>query len=222
MITFTELRGMLGITQPALSKLIRDGLPFEIEDGRKKFDEEIVARWLILHGYAEENREEPPEPAGLVCTTRKEAAEALGVSVRYLSEWLNEPGFPGHSGSPGRQDGYFPIAEIEAWRRGRPQYNAATDPVKDIRAKILTLEYQEKLENVVRLDMYEAFIMRTLSAFKANLEPLEDVIVARLPPEIDEKTRRDVQKIVADTVETLLNTLVELVQGDQDEVDDIE
>lgn len=212
---------MLGMTQPALTKMVNAGMPHTVENGRKLFDEELVAAWLVMKGHAEEVREEPAEPIGLICTTRKEAAAALGVSVRYFSEWLNEPGFPGQSGSPGRQDGYFPIAEIEAWRASRPAAIAASqDPVKEIRAKLLTLEYERELKALIRADMYESFVVRTLAAFKAQLETFDEEIVAKLPPELDEKTCRNIQETIAALVKKTLTTLAELVEGDQDEIDD--
>ena len=52
MLTFTQLREQLGLSQPALTKLIRDGLPHTLDGRTKLFDDQAVARWLLETGRA--------------------------------------------------------------------------------------------------------------------------------------------------------------------------
>lgn len=225
MLTFTELRELLGITQPQLTKWITAGMPHELDGRRKLFDEEAVAAWLIENGHAEEVAEESAQSVGQICTTRREAAAALGVSLRYFSEWLNEPGFPGFSGSPGRQDGYFPISEIEAWRANHPKFgqtgsgNDSRDRINVARAKKLELEYERELESLISVDVVERFIVRTLSAAKAILETLDEEVIALMPESIDAKTRTKIRRKVGDKVDQIQSTLAELIEGDEDEED---
>lgn len=225
MITFTELRELLGVTQPQLSKWVAAGMPHDLDGRRKLFDEDAVAAWLVANGYAEEVTDEPAPVVGQICTTRNEAAAVLGVSLRYFSEWLKEDGFPGFSGSPGRQDGYFPIAEIEAWRATHPRFgqtshaNESRDRINVARAKKLELEYEQALGNLIGVDVVERFIVRTLAAAKAILETLDEEVIALMPESIDAATRAKIRRKVGDKVDQIQNTLAELIEGDEDEED---
>ena len=111
MLTFSELAEQLGLTRPALSALVRDGLPYTADKRRKLFDGDEVAAWLVANGHAERS---PPAPT--VAVTREEAAQLLGVHLRTLAGWLRHGDFPGRAGDRGARNGYFPIEEIEAWR----------------------------------------------------------------------------------------------------------
>ncbi len=166
LITFTQLANRLGITRPALSRFVRDGLPYEMQGRRKMFAERAVSAWLVEHGLADPGRSD----AGAVAVTRAECAQHFGVSQRAVGYWLNEPDFPGRSGSPGRRDGHFPLDEIATWldRRaascgGRctasPELQAELLQVKVMRARRQLAEDAQRLAPITDVQAVIASIV---------------------------------------------------------------
>jgi len=229
-MTFSELRQALGITAPALTRLVKAGLPWSGSTRRKQFDPVEVRAWLLAHGYAEpEPRPASPAAAGIICTTKDEAARALGVTSRTIGDWLTDPTFPGRSGRPGRQDGFFPIAEIQAWRDGRtspegPDDSAHVERVRLTRGRAdkVELEVGRLSGRLVEVDQVARFFARTTASAAAILEELPDRVEAGLPRKTAGKLRRLIRAAIARAVEDTRSALAELVQGDTDPPDDEE
>lgn len=239
MLTSQQLCKKLGITKKRLDRWRREGLPSAMRKGRRLFDPLAVAKWIEQHGKGKrENQgqgvfEKAAGEAGArtVATTKNEAAQALGVSLRTLGDWLNDASFPGKAGSPGRQDGYFPLAEISAWRvaklggDGRSRSDASE--LSELRARKLGLEidqlqveYEKACGSILDAEELAAFLERHIAVVKTVLEQLTDKVETRLPTSLHAKVRAKIRKAVDDTVTEACNTIAETMQDGARNQDD--
>jgi hypothetical protein len=129
MLTAGELRKRFGFSADKLDRLIKQGLPVKGKGAKRQFDARKVAAWLKAQPKTERRKDgetaktKPPAPQrsspeqspAITAATIAEAAGHLKVAPRTLAGWLTDPSFPGKAGSPGKADGYFPIAEIQRW-----------------------------------------------------------------------------------------------------------
>lgn len=222
MLTFTELRNLLGITQRQLSALVNEGMPHSVVKGKKQFDEDAVASWLEKHPRFEVEPDLPavaPEPPETIYTTRQEVADHFGVSTRTIADWLKKEGFPGRSGGPGQQTGYFPARQIEEWL-GTPKggtYTSSSDRVNQARAKKLEIDIAKELRGLIPLDKYESLAVRTCNSARALIESMPDQVVQLLPADTPDETRSKIRKKVDDIAERFLSMLSQLIEGDEDD-----
>ena len=139
-------------------------------------------------------------------TTRGRAASLLGVTSRTMWDWSREPGFPGRMGSPGRADGHFPIAEIEAWRKqrfGDPADTAASRSTRErmigARADILELERNKLLGDLIEVETVERLFLRVASGARSVLGQLPDRLCSGAPDEDRPRLRRLAHSLVDET-----------------------
>lgn len=231
MLTAPQLQKKLGITKKRLDRWRKEGLPSELQGRKRLFDPAAVAAWIEQSGKGKRESQDAGEAgAGTIATTRSEASQALGVSLRTLAEWLTDPTFPGKPGSPGRQDGYFPLAEITAWRQaklggdGRSKSDAGE--LAELRARKLKLEidqlqveYEKLCGTILDAEETAAFLERHIAVVKTVLEQLADKVETRLPASVPAKVRAKVRKAVDDTVTEACNAIAE-TQREQADADD--
>lgn len=225
-----ELQAELGVTPAKLRSLIKAGLPFKGKGRARHFELSAVEQWLLATGRAEKIA--APSPAGVVARTTAEAAKLLDVSKRVFADWMTEPAFPGKPGSPGRRDGYFPIAEIEAWRAARfgsdSRSGSTDDGERAVRREMLEIDRDRKLAELERdvlgtlIDAEETtrFIEFVVATAKGVLQELPDRVLARMPSRLPAKLRRLIRKVVLSVARETLEHLTQLVKGDDDAKDD--
>lgn len=229
MITFTQLREQLGITQRALSNLIRDGLPCLAEGRRKVFEEEDVARWLLANNRAVLKEEEATKESPRVARTRKECAEHFHVHLRTVADWLEEPGFPGRAGTRGRRDGHFPLDEIAAWietrdalRNGGPRLDTP-----GLRDEMLSIKIQrerhrlaEEEGRLARIEDMVELVERLTNTAKRLLESLPDEAAKDLPEDLPAHTKTAVIKRLRRRIFDIERVVSEAIAGDTDDTED--
>ena len=233
MLTSTQLREQLGITQPVLTKLVRDGLPHTLDDrGRQKlFDDQAVARWLLDTGRATLEGED--QPKSKVARTRRECADHFGVHVRTVAEWLTDKTFPGHAGRRGDRDGDFPLDEIGQWidsrdalRNGGPRVETTNKrdellAVRIRRESVRTerdmLALEEDTGRLVSMEAMCELVTRQIHTAKKLLESLPDKAARDLPAELPAATRSAIVQRWRDGVYEVERTLSEMLADDEDE-----
>lgn len=234
MLTALQLQKKLGITKRRLDRWRKEGLPSRMKNRKRMFDPLVVAAWIEQNGKgkretpAQEAFENPSGECGsrTVATTRNEAAQALGVSLRTLAEWLNDPSFPGKPGSPGRQDGCFPLAEITAWRQakfggdGRSKGGDAGQLAEkrarrlDLQNDLLQVEVEKSLGSILDAEEMAGFLERHIGVAKTILEQLPDKVDTRLPAKLDAKVRAVIRAAVDETVTEAFNAVSETMRED--------
>lgn len=229
MLTFTELREALGISQPALTKLIQDGLPHSLEGRAKVFDDQAVAQWLVKTGRAVV---EGQGEVGKIARTRRECADHFGVHLRTVADWLEDPTFPGRSGTRGLRDGYFPLTEIADWmakrdalRNGGPQNDgselrdqllAARIRRETVRTARDELSLEEEQGRLTTIDAMLELVTRQINIAKTLLEALPDEAAKCLPETIDAAVRAAVVRRWRERIYEAERVLSETVAGDTD------
>lgn len=222
-----ELRQRLGITQRRLTEWIREGLPFTPAGRKKEFDAAAVAAWLQQTGKARPAAAAAAPTPPQVATTRAEASLLLDVNLRTLATWLIDPTFPGKAGSPGRQDGYFPIAEINAWREARfgadRRSGGPSDEVSSAKLRKTLIEcdreqyeFERELKTILDYEETARLIARQIATAKALLEQMPDKVDSRLPAKFGPKTRRRVRRAIAEVLDETMQALAEMAAGDTD------
>jgi len=229
MISFTELRHQLGITQPALSRLVAAGLPHANNGKRKEFDAHTVARWLLDTGRAiPADSPDVDGPACAIARTRREVADHFGVNLRTVAEWIDDTTFPGRSGNRGRRDGYFPLDEIAEWiavrdslRRGGPRVDLSGH---DLRDEMLSLKIQRERR---RLEQEEGelapiadmigLVARQISTAKQILDSLPEKAARALPESLPRKTRAAITERIRREIVAIEELLSEAMEGDTDD-----
>lgn len=231
MLSFTAVREQLDISQPVLTRLIRDGLPYTLNGRVKQFDEQAVARWLVDTGRA--TVDEPAERISSVAVTRAECGRHFGVSVRAVAEWLLEDDFPGRAGRPGRQNGYFPLDEIEAWLRDRDATRdggpeSAVLP-SQLRSKLLAVkirreERRDSIEagDLAPLSITIELVGRTIHIAKRLLETIPDEAAKMLPSTMPSDTKIAIIQQWRRRVYEVEDAIAEAILGDVDDCSDPE
>lgn len=123
---------------------------------------------------------------------QKQAAEALGYSVKSLQTWRKEPGFPDVSKG-------WDVAKIRSWLKERsrkiPEDEAAgrklnlaykAAQVRKIAAEASRKEREEEEAkgNLLRRDKYEAFLAEVTALFRGRLYAIPKQIAALVPAEM--------------------------------------
>ena len=230
MLSAAALRKKLGLTPAKLAGLVKQGLPCKGKGSKRQFDPAKVAAWLRERGLARQVA--VPPGAEQFVTTIAEAAQLLEVAPRTFAGWLTDPTFPGKAGTPGRRDGYFPIAAIRAWHlatHGVSAKSAASDEVaaaaKRMRAQIQNDREQVALEKdlgtIGDTEEMAAFCRRVAANAKALLDELADRVNARLPAKYPAAIRAINRKVINESVADILHTIAELVTGVTDATDDV-
>lgn len=225
-----ELQKALGITPATLRTWINAGLPCKGKGRVRVFEPAAVEQWLLDTGRAE--KPAAPSPAGVVARTMAEAAQLLDVSKRVFADWTKEPGFPGKPGTTGKRDGYFPIAEIQAWRVvrfGADARSGSDDSDREVRKDILEIkrdrdlaEFEQFLGTLVDAEQMALFICSRVATAKGVLQELPDRLLARLPSKMSPKLRKQIRKETLEVVREALEHLSELMKGDEDSKEDSE
>lgn len=222
MLTFTQLREKLNVSQPQLTEWIREGLPWEGTSRKKAFDPNQVRQWLLDNGKVRE--QQPPRgPIGPVCHTRSEAARELGVAERTIATWCSYPDFPGKPGHRGRREGHYPIPEIRKWHARtfgdvpmEGSANSARERKDNAHAAIAELDLAERTGELIPLADVIGFYVRQMNQAKAHLADLPDLVVDKLPPKVKREERQKIRDQVEEIRYQVLETFVELLKGDTD------
>lgn len=233
MVSHTELRDRLQVPETKLRAWIAAGLP-RVKEGRTwRYDPAAVAEWLVANGHAEKPNAAPvaapaSSPNSLIAVTRDEAAHALGVSLRTIAEWCKDPSFPGRPGDPSKRNGYFPIAEIEAWRHAKDGTRAAESLISPrerllrIRGDREELKYHKDRARLVDADEIERLLRRIIATVKAGLEPLGDELAEALTAEMREALGPELIRRVNRRLDDAYTVIAELLEGDTDPIVDEE
>lgn len=216
MLTAANLCEKLQITPKRLKAWLKAGLPSQqTAKGRpRSFDPAAVAQWLKSTGKVEADPEPPVKAdAQQVATTRDEAAKLLGVHWRTLATWMKDPSFPGKAGSPGRQDGYFPIEEIQAWHAarfgsdGRAAAGGGASEDAELRREKLRLEvdqlrveFERDQGRILDAQEVELLMLRHIATARTILEAISDKVESRLPTDLSVKLKAVIRKVVDETV----------------------
>lgn len=229
MITFTELREQLGISQPALSRLIRDGLPVHRDGRRKMFDADEVARWLVDNGRATRKGAATVQPDDrYIARTRKECAAHFGVHLRTVADWLEDETFPGRAGTRGRRDGYFPLEEIEQWLMRRDADRANGPEVANTRDELYQLklergryEFEQYKRNLISIEAVKSEVAKLIAIAKKILESMPFNAAAALPADLSPSVRDEIirrwQAAVREVEQTLSETVAEEAWQERDD-----
>ncbi len=231
MLDTKQLCDRLAITSRELSAWLREGLPSEGRGKKRQFDPAAVAAWLRQTGRAQVEAQPSAMPA-VVVTTRDEAARLLGVNLRTLATWLTEPSFPGKAGSPGRQDGYFPIDQIQLWwqaRCGADHRTKAGSSEEVAKAKLRRLlieadlqqiELERATRSLLDADDVARLAERMIATAKTRLDQVADQVNARLPAKFPRQLRRMVRRTLLKAIAEACDDVAELVAGDSDDLTD--
>jgi hypothetical protein len=224
-LTAKELCTKLGIDARQLGRLVKDGLPHAGRGKKRTFDAAAVAAWLQTTGRAQPAAPVPPQ----IAATKAEAAVLCGVSLRVMGDWLTDPTFPGKAGSPGRQDGYFPIAEIKAWRsatRGGDHRSdaAATQEIAAERLRRLRIEadrdhfeLEQDLGNLLDFEQTARLQERAIATAQTQLDQIVERALARLPSKTPRRIRRIVRQAITEGVAAACDALADSLATDADD-----
>lgn len=233
MVSHIELRQRLDVPEKQLRAWIDEGLP-RVKEGRAwRYDPAAVVEWLVAKGYAEQRSEAaaapPPAPStSLIAVTRDECAQACQVSLRTVAEWLKDPTFPGRAGDPSKRNGFFPLAEIEAWRHAKDGTREAANLISPrerllrIRGDRESLKYQKDLARLIDADEVERLLRRIIATVKSGLEPLADELTEALSAEMREALGEELQTRVNRRLDEAFVVIAELLEGDTDPIADEE
>lgn len=226
-LTAKELCAKLAIDGKQLAAFVREGLPCKGRGKKRRFDPAAVAAWLQKSGKLQSPAAAVP---GQVVTTRAEAARVLGVSLRTLAEWMTSPTFPGTAGHSGRQDGYFPIDEIRAWRSatlgssGGSPADAELLEARRLKLRIdndrAQIALEKELKSLGDTEAMARFAQRQIATAKALLGEMADKVESRLPAKVERPLRQVIRKAIEEVLAETLNAIAEMALGDQDETDD--
>jgi phage terminase Nu1 subunit (DNA packaging protein) len=219
------LAALPGTDAKRLAKWIKSGLPVRGKGAKERFDPEAVERWLIENDQAKPAS--APAPTGRVCTTRAAAAAELGVDIRTLAEWLNDPTFPGKAGSPGRSDGHFPLDEIRTWRSAKFE-NAPGGNDELGRLRILQLqtkvereqlELARELGRIVDVEDVRNLLEAGVATAKSILDQLPEQVLANLPGKLSKEIKNKIRELAQSKIEQAYTVLESLSREDEEEVE---
>lgn len=215
--TGRELREVLGISHQRLSSLVRKGMPNSGANGQKRYDPDQVSQWLVDRGIATEETSGTP-----ILSQRREVSEYFGVHLRTVAEWVADPTFPGRSSTKGRNDGFFPVDQIDKWIRTK-QGSYGTNEDRSNLVKVRTarqeLALQRELGQVVNAEEIARFIARTVSATVALLREIPDKLAATMPEEIDFQLRKKLREVAETAIKETCIAISELTTGDEDDIE---
>lgn len=124
--------------------------------------------------------------------------------------------------------GFFPIAEIKAWRDASDSGEASKSETKKaqaVRGELLDIRRirelaeleRDTLGTLVDAAQVTSFLQATIATATAQLDELPDRIDAGLPDRIGPKARKVIRRCVRNVTREVLHTIAELVRGDRDE-----
>lgn len=229
MLTFTQLREQLGLSQPALTKLINDGLPHTLDGRVKVFEGGEVARWLVDTGRAIKAVADGDNAVSKIARTRRECADHFGVHLRTVADWLEDSSFPGRSGTRGHRDGHFPLEEIDKWLRSRDAVRSGGPDVANARDELYALrlergryEFEQYKQNLVTLDAVKSENEKLINTAKKILESMPEKAAAAIPEDMPADVRANLIERWRDCVYEIERTLSEaiaLATGDDNDCD---
>lgn len=223
LMTTKQVAAMLGVKTQQVTAWVRRGCP---RSKNKKFDPKDVADWLKSEGIASDGSE-PPKPDdpfdsydGQIERTAGDCADAMGVSLRTVNNWLRDSSFPGMAGDKFKRNGFFPIEKIRAWHKAREQKNqttasgASADPTKQALDQIKLRIQEQKLAELTgqTIDLAAAVSWHAEShaIAKQGLFAVIDEVVAALPADIDPRIKDSVKQRVTVLIE---NKCIELAES---------
>lgn len=218
-MTLGQLQAALEISRATALRWIGDGMPVQ---SRKpyRFDEEAVRQWILDRGLAVEDQ----QPTERIHRTRAEIAAALGVSVRTISDWCQDPTFPGRPGDALVGDGHFPEQEIRDWQEKRSisggeqsaQVNAARAKDLEVSTALKLLKLAERRGQLVEIAVVQAELGRAVSLARQKLTPLPDILIRILPDTMDPRLREEYRERVARAVSDACESIAMAMENGDD------
>jgi len=237
-MTSDDLVERLGVDKRQLAKWVKAGMPHSGRTRDRTFDLDAVETWLIANGHAvldDAATSDHPvvsDQPQKIARTRAELARELGLGIdgeRTVSKWLKLPGFPGKSGTPGKEDGYFPVEEIREFlavyggRRGA----SFDDEISRDKRILLGLEIRKaqldarkELGEILEFAEVARFYEQCVTNCKAVLGQIPDDLLAVMPAELPELVRSQVHRQVQRRIDEALIEIAQLLEGDTDPMAD--
>jgi len=211
MISLAALKKELGVTSRTVQDWIDAGLPHTGKGPRQKFDTGKITDWLLATGRASDSR---------IVTNISDVANHFGVSARTVSTWIVRDGFPGRSGTPGRQDGYFPLEEIDVWRKrelvSTAQASEINDDLKRERLWKLQLENAETESRLIDRDAVEQWVARKCALARQKLMQIEPTILSAIPLETDHRVKMTLAADIRRMIDQTLSELGKVYDSDSE------
>ena len=218
-MTAAELCAKLGVDRKQLAAWIKEGLPRDKKGRGYSFDEKAIAAWIASRDKSEAS------PA--VLRTREEVARHFKVSTRTVATWIGE-GMPGTSGSPGRQDGNFPVAEIQTWVDARRTVETGAAPqarwkdqarLSRARAEKIEFELAVKRGEFVPAEEVERRLTRHIFEACTQLGPLPGRVAKLLPDAVPAKVRARIVARVKRAIDAARSSLEQSLMREAEEVE---
>lgn len=220
----TQLCKALQISTEQLAAWIEEGLPYT-GDKRRRFDPDEVSVWLVAAGHADPAPETQtvvvdvplaaPPVEQTILQTRDQVARYFNVATRTVASWIAD-GMPGRPGSPGRQDGCFPVDEIERWvhsRRVLPGDEAEDPRTHDsarlmrARAESIELDLALKRGSLVDAELMVREWVRFIHDGKTQMKQLPAWVLKMLPEDLPRKIRRRIRSGLQRRLHEIFKTL---------------
>ena len=244
----TDVSKALGVSGSKVRNWIKEGAPQKKDGRRYVFDEDELLDWLVKNGKAQLDDEDEPDRAQQpILGTRAELARRIGTSTRVVANWLEMKGFPGRAGKSGSgpaSRGFFPLWDIATWLYHHPtlrlevpedllpyvampvEAGDSDEPKRNSRDR-LTLARAQKAEmelanlkgELIEVDRVRRFYSRQVAGAATIAKAIPSQVVSLLPSDLDDDLVRTIQEKVADSINSMMQMLAELNEGDQDDDD---
>ena len=181
------------------------------------------------------DKEKPPP---LILRTIPAVAKHYKVSITTVNQWLIIEGFPGRVGDGGKKNGYFPVAEIDAWLLKREadretgpsskaarkvaqangmaavQTNSRRDRKLDIENQRSELKFNREMGlYVLKSDAVQVF-QRHHAIAKQIFLPIPDILMGSLPVDLPEEIKTDAYKTLQDIIRNVCETFADALNDE--------
>lgn len=220
-VTIDNLAELVDVERAVVQAWIDAGLPCAEVSGEVVFDADEAVGWLITNGIASD----PDEP---VCRTNQELAQMLGKSIKTIGVWTRMPGFPGRTATPGLQNGWLPVWQIQDWVAENVGSSSTHDEqLAHAKADLLVVKCEERafrLEQMratlIEKTSVDQFFEKVVARSAIVLADLPDKVDAILPEIVGSDARHSIYQDMATVRSDVGQLLAELVSGDADEVEE--
>ena len=221
------------INERELAAWVARGLPRTKDKGKWSYNEREVARWIRQQAQtakqAAASTPTPAAPAAAIGPTAATVHQCLGmmrergfvISERVFRSRMTEHDFPGKPGTPGLQDGDFPVDAIITWLGGGKAAAAKTNAIEGPRSRLIEARARKeeielaKLERqIVQRDQAEATLARVMAVLKTACDAIPDLVVASLPDEVKPRARSDVEENLRKAFEVIADVIAEDAEED--------
>jgi phage terminase Nu1 subunit (DNA packaging protein) len=230
----------LGVTQLRVRQWKDAGAPHDRRGRKIVFDPGRLREWLIDQGIAATPSQQEAAPATeTIHRRRKDIANRFKVKVRAVSEWLEDPSFPGRAGTTDMkgQDGYFPEVKIAKWLVASEKFTPIPDDIRvlieaegqagtsvqkererysRVKADIAELDLAERQGELIDADEVIRYAKRCVSYAVTAFNGIPAKVVASLPDRFGEAEKKLLHDMIREYVEHGLHHMHELLEADED------